>query len=404
MRRTLPVLSLLAFTLTLSAQTPAKPAVKHATPQASLAAPQVLPVRKVVLYKNGVGFFEHAGTINGNQRVIIDFTSSQLNDVLQSLTVLDEGGGRIAGVNYNSTTPIEQQLQKLALGLKDYPPAIAVYQAIRGQRVEVTGTGAPLTGKLLNIEFRRLTDKSGQTTEDHYFLIVVTDAGALRTVELTDALSVHMLDASLQKQFASYLEIIASAQNQQVRHLILEDLGQGQRALRVSYISEVPVWKATYRMVFPRVANGNATLQGWAVVDNTVGADWENVQLSLVAGAPQSFTQPLSQPIYSHRPEIPIAIAQQNAPQTHEAADMQLSRPKGSRGLPALAWPEWKAWAVAPARVAAFIALPMLSVKATSPPTPSTTSSSTRSPSRSPSTRMSRPWCPFCSRNCPPST
>ena len=54
-----------------------------------------LPVRKVVLYKNGVGYFEHAGTVTGNQRVAIDFTSPQLNDVLQSLTVLDEGGGRI---------------------------------------------------------------------------------------------------------------------------------------------------------------------------------------------------------------------------------------------------------------------------------------------------------------------
>ena len=48
-------------------------------------------------------------------------------------------------------------------------------------------------------------------------------------------------------------------------------------------------------------------VQGWAVVDNTVGADWDNVQLSLVAGAPQSFIQPLSQPLYTRRPEIPIA-------------------------------------------------------------------------------------------------
>ncbi len=327
MRRYLAVFCLLAFTLTLSAQTPSAPKSRLATPQgAQLALPQGvvkdLPVRKVVLYKNGVGYFEHAGTVIGNQRVAIDFTSSQLNDVLQSLTVLDEGGGHVAGVNYNSTTPIEQQLQKLALGLKDYPAAIAVYQAIRGQRVEVTGAGASLTGKLVNIEFRKETDKAGQSSEDHYFLIVVTDAGALRTVQLTDALSVRMLDPALQKQFANYLEIIASAQNQQVRHLQLEDRGEGQRQLRVSYISAVPVWKATYRMVFPRVANGNATVQGWAVVDNTVGSDWDNVQLSLVAGAPQSFTQPLSQPIYSYRPEIPIAIARQNAPQTHEAAMM----------------------------------------------------------------------------------
>jgi len=89
----------------------------------------------------------------------------------------------------------------------------------------------------------------------------------------------------------------------------------------VSYISEVPVWKSTYRMVFPRTANGSAIVQGWAVVDNTVGADWDNVQLSLVAGAPQSFIQPLSQPLYTRRPEIPIATGVETTPQTHEAAD-----------------------------------------------------------------------------------
>jgi hypothetical protein len=334
-RRILAGFCLAAFTVTLAAQPPAgsqaKP--KSATPQASPASPQVvkdLPVRKVVLYKNGVGYFEHAGSVSGNQRVAIDFTSPQLNDVLQSLTVLDEGGGRIAGVNYNSTTPVEQQLKTLALGLKDYPATLAVYQALRGQRVEVNGAGAPFAGKLVNIEFRKEIDKNGQTSEDHYFLIVATDSGALRTAELTDSVSVRMLDPSLQKQFSDYLGIVASAQNQQVRHLVLEDRGQGQRELRVSYISEIPVWKSTYRMVFPRTANGSAIVQGWAVVDNTVGADWDNVQLSLVAGAPQSFTQPLSQPIYTRRPEIPIATGTQLTPQTHEAAEMmnnQLTAP-----------------------------------------------------------------------------
>jgi hypothetical protein len=139
-----------------------------------------------------------------------------------------------------------------------------------------------------------------------------------------------MIDPSLQKQFASYLEIVASAQDQQLRHLTLEDRGQGERQLQVSYISEVPVWKSTYRIVFPRDPNGNATVQGWAVVDNTVGVDWNNVQLSLVAGAPQSFIQPLSQPLYTSRPTIPIATAAQNAPITHEAAEnrnLKRSRP-----------------------------------------------------------------------------
>jgi hypothetical protein len=326
MRRISAVLCVGVFTCTLAAQTVAKPAAESkASAAAAAASPSAsvkdLPVRKVVLYKNGVGYFEHAGSVSGNQRVAIDFTSSQLNDVLQSLTVLDEGGGRVATVNYNSTAPIEQQLKSLALGLKDFPPTVAVYQALRGQRVEITGAGAPLAGKLVNVEFRKEIDKNGQTSDDHYFLIVETDSGALRTAELTDSVTVRMVDASLQKQFANYLEIVASAQDQQVRHLLLEDRGAGERELRVSYISEVPVWKSTYRIVFPQVPNGKATMQGWAVVDNTVGADWDNVQLSLVAGAPQSFIQPLSEPLYTHRVEIPIATAEQSTPETHEAAE-----------------------------------------------------------------------------------
>lgn len=322
MRCSLLAVLLFAAPLALPAQ-PAKVPAAKAPPSTAPAVPASidLPVRKVVLYKNGVGYFEHAGTVNGNQRVTVDFTSTQLNDVLQSLTALDSKGGTIGAVGYNSTMPIQQQLNTLALGLKDMPATLDVYRALRGQRVEVTGSGAVLAGRLVNIEYRKETDKNGQTSEDHYFLILETDAGALRTAELTDAVSVRMIDPTLEKQFASYLEIIASARDQQLRHLTLEDRGQGERQLQVSYISEVPVWKSTYRIVFPRDPNGNATLQGWAVVDNTVGVDWDNVQLSLVAGAPQSFIQPLSQPLYTQRPTIPIATVAQNSPITHEATE-----------------------------------------------------------------------------------
>ena len=326
MRRVLAVFCLVAFTLALVAQPPATPAVKT-KPAATAASPQAvkaLPVRKVVLYKNGVGYFEHAGTVLGNQRVAIDFTSPQLNDVLQSLTVLDEGGGRIGGVNYNSTTPLAEQLKSLSLGMTDDPSSTELFQALRGQRVEVTGgPGGIITGRLLSIETRTEKVSGGDTgaTIDKFYLTLVASSGAVRVIELTPALSVRPLDANLQGQLDRYLELLSTTHSAGLRHLTLDAIGQGQRELRVSYISEVPVWKSTYRMVFPRTPNGSAIVQGWAVVDNTVGADWDNVQLSLVAGAPQSFIQPLSQPLYTRRVEIPIAMTEQSAPQTHEAAE-----------------------------------------------------------------------------------
>ena len=288
-----------------------------------------LPVHKVVLYKNGVGYFEHAGTVSGNQRVAIDFTSPQLNDVLQSLTVLDEGGGRIAGVNYNSTTPLAEQLKTLSLGMNEDPTATELFEALRGRKVEVTGGpaagpgGGLISGRLMSIESRTEkvgSDQNGASIEK-FFLTLITGGGAVRVIELTPTLSVRPTDPSLQEELDRYLELLSTTHSTGLRHLTLDALGSGQRQLHVSYISEVPVWKATYRMVFPREANGNAIVQGWAVVDNTVGADWNNVQLSLVAGAPQSFIQPISQPLYTRRPEIAIATDAQTTPQTHEAAE-----------------------------------------------------------------------------------
>ncbi len=338
MRRSFALSSLLALSVTLAlaaslaAQTPSDTASKPkhsaslAPPRGSQAQQAVkdLAVRKVVLYKNGVGYFEHAGSVQGNQRVAIDFTSPQLNDVLQSLTVLDEGGGRIAGVDYNSTTPLAEQLKSLSLGMSDDPNSTELFQALRGQRVEVTGgPGGTITGRLMSIESRTEKSGTGDATVDKFYLTLVANFGAVRVIELTPALSVRPLDANLQGQLDRYLELLSTAHSTGLRHLTLDALGVGQRELRVSYISEVPVWKSTYRLVFPREANGSAIMQGWAVVDNTVGADWDNVQLSLVAGAPQSFIQPLSQPIYSRRPEIPIATEAQLTPQTHEAAQNQ---------------------------------------------------------------------------------
>ena len=338
----LAAVTLASLTLTVFAQSGSQSKSKtsaQAAGPAALAAPAVikdLPVRKVVLYKNGVGYFEHAGTVTGNQRVAIDFTSPQLNDVLQSLTVLDEGGGRIGGVNYNSTTPLAEQLKTLSLGMSDDPTSTELFQALRGQRVEVLGgPGGSITGRLMSIESRTEKSGTGDDTVDRFYLTLVAASGAVRVIELTPALSVRPLDANLEGQLDRYLELLSTTHSTGLRHLTLDALGQGQRELQVSYISEVPVWKSTYRIVFPRTATGNATMQGWAVVDNTVGADWDNVQLSLVAGAPQSFIQPLSQPLYTRRPEIPISTEAQLTPQTHEAADEVEAKAKSELPSPA---------------------------------------------------------------------
>jgi hypothetical protein len=344
LRSTFFLCSMLFSTLpiTLTAQPPV-PAPTKPKPSATKQPEKnsQLPVTKVSLYKNGVGFFEHSAQVNGNQSVIIDFTSAQLNDVLQSLTAIDLNGGRISGAGYNSTTPLDQQLKALPLALGDSPTSIDFYNAIRGSRVEVHSPSGTLAGRLLSFEVRTTpgVPEDAPSTEKH-FLTIAAESGDVRTFELTPTTNVRLLDTPLKTDLNRYLELIANNRSQGLRHLTLQDNGTGARDLRVSYISEVPIWKSTYRILLtdaPSTTTQSATLQGWSVVDNTTGSDWTNVQLSLIAGAPQSFIQPLSQPTYSRRPEIPIAQDTQLTPQTHESGDIRMLKEDGPPSTPAVA-------------------------------------------------------------------
>jgi hypothetical protein len=311
---------------------PRKPHNSRASASPNEASATQLPVTHVSLYKNGVGFFEHAGRVMGDESVTIDLTSSQLNDVLQSLTAIDLNGGRITGASYNSTTPLDQQLRALPLSLGEEPTQQDLYNSLRGARVEVTGSGGAFTGRILALELRppSVASDNSKPAPERRLLTVVADGGSTRTLELTPTTTVHLLDTALRSDLNTYLELLDRNRTEGVRHLTLTDRGTGARDLRVSFLSEVPVWKSTYRILFTEGLQFNgaippkkietATVQGFSVVDNTTGEDWKNVRLSLIAGSPQSFLQPLAQPIYTRRPEIPIAEDAQLTPQTHASA------------------------------------------------------------------------------------
>ncbi len=280
-----------------------------------------LPVRRVVLFKNGVAYVEHMGAVSGSQSVSIDFTTSQLNDVLKSLTIIDLGKGRIAGVNYTSVEPLDRQLGSLRMGLGEDLSSGQFLTALRGARVEVRSGSTAITGRVLTVEERDVKegkgDDSGSLKRD--YLSVITDSGELRQFEMTPLLGVRLLEGEMREDVGRYLSVLASGREQDLRRMVINTAGQGSRQLQVSYISEVPVWKSTYRLVLPN--NGaKPFIQGWAIVDNTVGEDWKDIELSLVAGAPQSFVQELSKPTYARRPVVALPETAMLQPQTHEAA------------------------------------------------------------------------------------
>src|SRR5688572_14072401 len=300
----------LVLSVLVSAQSPAP-----ATPQ----APDPLPVRRVVLYKSGVGYFEHLGQVRGNQTVTIDFTSGQLDDVLKSLTTLDLDGGRVSGVSYNSEAGLDRRLGALRLPVAEQTTRAEFLRALRGARLEVRSGQTRTVGRLLSVE--RVERQTNGSTTSVDTVALVTDAGEIQTVALDAGVAVRIVERELGEEVGKYLALVASVRDQDLRRLSIATAGAGERDLFVSYISEVPVWKATYRLVMPGAGESRPPLlQGWAIVDNTVGEDWENVQLSLVAGAPQSFVQAISKPYYVQRPVVPLPERVLLSPQTHQGA------------------------------------------------------------------------------------
>jgi len=298
-----------------------KPAQPQTAPATSDSASR-LPVKRVVLYKNGVGYFEHTARVHGTQDLSIDFTTAQLNDVLKSLTAVDLGDGRISSVRYNSIAPLDERLKSLRLPFGDQVTQAEYLSALRGARLEVRSGSATAVGRLLSVEKIR-RQRSKDDFEDVTAFSIITDAGEMRNFELGAGTSVRIAEHELTDEVGRYLSLIGSSRARDVRRMSFTASGSGDRDVFVSYISEVPIWKSTYRIIFPEKPGDKPLLQGWAIVDNTIGEDWKDVQLSLVAGAPQSFIQEISQPFYARRPVISLPESVMLTPQSHEATLQQ---------------------------------------------------------------------------------
>jgi hypothetical protein len=63
--------------------------------------------------------------------------------------------------------------------------------------------------------------------------------------------------------------------------------GAGPHELKLSYVTEAPAWKPSYRVVLGEA--DKVDLVGWAIVDNTSGEDWKSVRLGVGASSAMSF-------------------------------------------------------------------------------------------------------------------
>src|ERR1017187_7410741 len=96
-----------------------------------------LPIRRIMLYKHGVGYFERSGNTTVGADIVLEFKASEMNDVLKSLTLLDRSGGRVSGVSYESSDPIEKQLSNFGFSVQPGAGIVEVLDQFKGAKVVV---------------------------------------------------------------------------------------------------------------------------------------------------------------------------------------------------------------------------------------------------------------------------
>ena len=302
-----------AMAATAVAQPTATPATKPgAAAPAQKEGTATLALKRVVLFSSGVGYFEHAGQVQGNAKVEMQFKVEGINDLLKSMVVEDLGGGQVSTVGYGSKDPIEKTLKSFAIDLTGNPTLGKLLTQVRGERVEIDAPNK-ITGIIVGVETRRQEIEKGRIIEAEV-LNLLTDEG-LRAVVLESVSRIKLVDEKLNGELQKALAVLATAHAVDKKTVTLNFLGQGLRKARVGYIQETPIWKTSYRLVLEE--DKKPFLQGWAIVENTTEDDWKDVGMTLVSGRPISFVMDLYQPLYIPRPVVRLELYASLQPQTY---------------------------------------------------------------------------------------
>ncbi len=262
------------------------------------AAAAELPVRKVILYKHGIGYFERSGEIPAGESARLDFKGSDMNDVLKSLTVVDQTGNSVAGVRYDSSMPLNAKLAEFPFRLGEKATVADFLDQLKGARLELKLGQGSVAGQIVGARVAPSRERAQTTTE---LVSLLTDQGEIVTHDLGAATSLRLTDGALQQQLAEYLRSLNASRSREQKSVYIDSARDAARKLGVAYAIPMPVWKSSYRLVLDAGAAKKPMLEGWAIIDNTTNEDWTRVDLSVISGRPVSFISKLYDPKYVQR-------------------------------------------------------------------------------------------------------
>ncbi len=295
-------------------------------------ANEAIPLKRVVLFNSGVGFFERSAQIQGNAAVELSFRAEQINDILKSLVLFDPQGS-VRPVTYTTRDAHVRRLYGIGRGIDGTVSLGVLLRRFQGARVRLETGAEGVEGRIVSVSLKTVPVKDTGVLQAEV-LNVLTEGG-LRAVPLEQVTQIRLLDETLDRELRESLEALATGLDDQRKRVELRFTGNAPREVRAAYLQEMPIWKTSYRLV---LGNEKPYLQGWAQVENTTDEDWKEVHLGLVSGRPISFIQELYQPLFVPRPVIQAQVVGSPLPQTYgevlerEAAVAPAEAPGGGFG------------------------------------------------------------------------
>lgn len=267
------------------------------------AAADTLPLKRVAISTSGLALFEHQGTVAGNADIQVPVRLDAVDDVLKSLVVMDSAG-EFSGVSLPGREPLAQSFRDLPFNREDLNSPVTLMNALQGAEVEISGAST-IKGRLMNVVPENINLENGDTVIRHR--ISVMSADGVKTALLENLNNVRFTEASVQKQIDRALEAIYTNRIRDQRELTVNLKGAESRTVGLTYVQAAPLWKSAYRLVMPE-GSDKAFLQGWAILENTTGIDWDQVNVTILSGAPVTYRQSLYESYYLGRPELPVKV------------------------------------------------------------------------------------------------
>ena len=144
-----------------------------------------LPIRDVTIYKHGVAYIERSGELKSGETARLDFKSDDMNDILKSLTITDSAGGKVSGIRYDASDPVEKRLADFPFSIAGGSSLSSFLDQAKGARLELKLGAENVAGTILSA--RGIKDEKMFERE---VLVLLLDSGDIRTFA---AIGVHEL-------------------------------------------------------------------------------------------------------------------------------------------------------------------------------------------------------------------